>query len=484
MVATTGPAPARTAKPEELNPDDYMTFWEFFKAWIILQEIQLPLKWFHKVICDTLQDAFLGVLPENIEIVIINMPPRTGKTKILEAWACWSYGYFPESQFIFTSYAASLVKLSIAYIGDIMMCPWYAHAFSDFLHTKSALKVTTTRGGNLHGEGTGGSLTGKGGGLKRPAGGAIVLDDPEQPEEALSLVESEKKKRWLATTLISRRNSSKYCPIVLCQQRTGPEDMTAYALATFKGKCIHLKFPALVNDVSQIPETITTDKLLAMKGTRYFRYVLASQYQQEPIALGGNLIMVEKFGRWDATTARNFEWEELIITCDTALKAKESSDYSCAQLWGKKDQRVYLIDQIHGKWESPQLLANCITFSNKCRGDFEGQALRFIVEEKAAGPGLIQQMLLAGIPCEGIERDIDKVRRVQAIMPYQEAGLVFIPFEGSTPWVDGFVTECAQFKPDETHAYDDQVDCLCDGVTLLLGRSLSILDVLGMTGKQ
>ncbi len=109
-----------------------------------------------------------------------------------------------------------------------------------------------------------------------------------------------------------------------------------------------------------------------------------------------------------------------------------------------------------------------------------------VIEEKAAGTGLIQQLNIAGVPAEGIERDIDKVRRVQAVLPYQEAGLVLVPGdnEPGCDWLPGFLTECAQFKPDGTHAHDDMVDCFADGVQLLLGRALSILDVLGLEKKR
>lgn len=476
VTAQVGP-PATPADP------NYVTFWEFFQAFIKLQGIELPLSVYHKQICDTLMAAFLGVLPPEIQYIVINMPPRTGKTKILEAFACWGEAYFPDSQFIYTSYAGSLVKVSMGYIGQVMMSQWFTSTFGDFVHTKAADKITTTAGGNIHGEGTGGSLTGKGGGLKRAAGGAICIDDPAKPDEAFSPVESEKLKRWLHTTIERRRNSDRWCPIIICAQRLATDDLPGYVMQTYPGKFLLLKFPAMVNGVSVIPDTISTETLEALKTTRYGRFVLAGQYMQEPIALGGNLIQVDSFRRYDPATARSTEWEQLVVTVDTAMKIKESNDFSCAQLWGKKDRRAYLIDQIYGKWESPALLANVIAFSNKCREEYPDAPLRVVVEEKAAGIGLIQQMKIAGVPAEGIERDIDKVRRVQAILPYQESGLVYLPKDDSTPWVAGVITECAEFKPDGTHAHDDRVDCLCDGVTILLGRALSILDLLGDMSK-
>jgi predicted phage terminase large subunit-like protein len=462
-----------------------LTLWEFFsEAFVPLQGIQLPLKALHKAICDALQDAFLGLLPAGVWFVIINMPPRTGKTKIAEACAAWGEAYFPDAQFIFTSYSGDLAEQSLAYVAQVMQGPnWYTQEIAgDLVHVKRADKVSTTQGGQLFAEGTGGSLTGKGAGLKREAGGMLFVDDAAKPDQALSPVESEGLKKWFQTTLLSRRNSDRWCPIVIIQQRLGPDDLVGFVQATWPENCRTLKFPALVGGESVIPETVSTEFLTALQRTRYGKFVFASQYQQEPIALGGNLIPVDSFGRYDLATARATDWDEIVIFVDTAMKTKEANDFSAAEAWGKRDGRIYLLDLAHGKWESPELLATVVRFNSKLRADHPNAPLRCIVEEKAAGIGLVQQMQKLHVPVEGIERDIDKVRRAKTAMPYIESGLVFIPRSGDAPWVDKFVLECAQFKEDGTHAHDDMCDPLFDACQHLIGEGLSILDVLG--GKR
>lgn len=480
-------APSSTSTPEvppAVGPDDVLTLWEFFsEAFIPLQGIQLPLKPMHRAICHTLQDAFLGLLPENVRFILISMPPRTGKTKICEACAAWGEAYFPDAQFIFTSYSGDLAEQSLAYVAQVMQGPnWFTEEIAgDLIHARRADKVTTTQGGQLFAEGTGGSLTGKGAGLKRAAGGAIFVDDAAKPDEALSPVEADNLIQWFTTTLFSRRNSDRWCPIVVPQQRLGPDDLHGYLLRTFPENCLLLKFPAMVDGESVIPETISTESLVALQRTRYGKFVFASQYQQEPIALGGNLIPVDSFGRFDLATARATDWDEIVIIVDTAMKTKEANDFSAAEVWAKRDGRVYLIDLAHGKWESPELLSTIARLNVKTRNDFPLAPLRCIVEEKAAGIGLVQQMQQLHVPVEGIERDIDKVRRAKTALPFIESGLVFVPRDEDAPWVAKFILECAQFKEDGTHAHDDMCDPLFDACTQLLGRGLSILDVLGAT---
>ncbi len=481
---------AQSSTPDAPEPPAPLR--EYFKAFIGGNRIILDDYACHGEICDAYEAAFTGQLP-GIDYVLVHMPRRTGKTKILEAVPTWAFGEFDGAQMLYGSYTQPLVSRTIRYVAATMARQWYRDLYGDLLHTKSSTLVTTVGGGTLYGAGTTATVVGYGAGLKEAAGGCIALDDPSNADAVFSKVESRKVIDNFENTWKGCRNSDRYTPILVNAQRLGPDDLPGYIHSTYPNRTLILKFPAFVSPgcpwkasseddaVPAFPDTWSKNVLLDLKKTRLGRYVLASQMQQEPIALGGNLIPVEKFGRYDWATARLTDWEMIVITVDTAMKVKESNDYSCAQAWGVKDRRAYLIDQVHGKWESPELLANVIAFSNKTRADFPLGAIRCVIEEKAAGTGLIQQMQRAGVPAEGIERAIDKVQRVQGVLPFIESGLVFIPKdgEGAPEWLAGFIQECAAFKPDGTHANDDRVDAMVDGVEILLGQVLSILDVLG-----
>lgn len=484
-----GPAPGKP--PLELA--EFVTFWEFFSEFFIpLNEIVLPLKDFHREICDKLELAFFCELGPDVRFVLINMPPRTGKTKILEAWFCWIYAYFPDAQNIFTSYSGDLAEASLSYVKETMMRPWFRENFGDVLHSKKADLMTTVDGGKMHAEGTGGTLTGKGAGLKRECGGAIAIDDPAKPDEALSVVVSTGLKQWLHTTIERRRNAAQFTPIVISAQKLGSEDLPGYVKRTYPANMIvEIKVAGLVDPktgaasiaadaVSRIPETMPTSDLQQLKATRIGRFVLATQYQQEDATLGGNLIPVDSFHRYDPRAPMKFE--KTVICCDTALKTKQANDFSALTLWGLKDRKAYLVDLMHGKWETPDLVANSIAFWKKWSAPGVGESgvprPRFIIEEKAAGTPLLQTLNRAGVPATGIERDIDKVRRVNTVLPYIETGMVVVPKDDSVPWIAKFLTECAQFAKDGTHAHDDMVDTMVDAIEHLLGRATSIFDVL------
>lgn len=459
-----------------------VSFWTFFsECFIPLQKISIHLKPEHQRLCDELETA-ITVGHDGVEFYVINIPPRFGKTKILEALACWQWSWAPEAQMIYTGVSVDLVSSSVRYISDTLKSHWYQVLFP---HTAvgsvcKADHVNTSTGGNLFGAGIGGTIIGKGAGLKYRGGGFLAIDDAAKPDEALSPVVAKSITDWFERGPLKRRNSVKETPIIICSQRLSTEDLPGYVLKNYPELTRLIKIPALRPDGTSImEETVPAAKLKEWQRSEIsmVRFDFASQYQQEPISYGGNLIPIDKFHRWDPRT-ENLKFERTMIVCDTALKTKQHSDSSCLQHWGYLNGKAYLTDSIHGKWASPQLLANATAFWRKHTTDRRQPIPRFIVEEKAAGTGLVQQLNQAGVPVRGIERNIDKVTRVKEVLPFIETGMVVLPVEGSAPYLQEMMMEYAAFREDGKSAHDDYCDCLADAVQQLLGRPLSIFDVL------
>lgn len=455
-----------------LDPSQYLSFWSFFsKCFVPLNNLELPLKPLHKGVCDLLEKAVLGRLKKSF--VIINIPPRVGKTKILEALDCWMLAFFPDAQIITTAYSNELATTSVRYVQQTVSSSWYKELFPETQlgNIRQADHFTTTAGGKVYGDGVSGSLTGLGAGLKRPAGGYIKIDDPAKPDEALSRVESDKLRFWFENTLKSRRNSAQWTPIIVCAQRLGPDDLPGFLLENYPDDIALVKFPAMVDGESQIPETVPTKDLLDIQ--RVNPYAFASQYQQDPVILGGNLVKLSNFRYYDVDSPPKFELK--IMTCDTAMKAKESNDYGVIQCWGRSLKRAFLIDQIRGRWSPGELLGNARRFYEKHHR--AASPMSYIaIEEAAAGYNLMLELRKKGIPAKGIVRLTDKVSRVKTVLPFQETGMVYLPRQA--PWLPQFEIECAQFREDGKSAHDDQIDAFADGIFLLLGKGTSILSVL------
>ena len=452
--------------------DQFIGLWPYFRdCFVPFNNLELPLKPLHKACCEALEAAFLGDLQKSF--VILNIPPRVGKTKICEAYVSWILAQFPDAQNIFCSYSNELARTSVTYIRETMQQGWYQEMFATRIgNIRQADHFNTEQGGKVYGDGVGGSLTGLGAGLKRKAGGCIILDDPSKPDEALSRVESDKLRFWFENTLKSRRNSSSWTPIIVCMQRLDPDDMTGFLLDNYPEDVELIRFSGFVNGESTIPETTSTKSMLDTQ--RVNPFVFAAQICQEPIVIGGNLIKLADFRYYDYGHPPKIEFK--IITCDTAYRTKEASDYSVLQCWGRSLKRAFLIDQIRGKWAPAELIRNATTFYRK--HNLTTNPVNYLaIEEAAAGLTLIQDLRKKGIPSKGIIRHRDKVTRVKDILNYQATGMVYLP--KGAPWLALLEAECAAFREDGKAKHDDQVDTLADGVLILLGKGTSILQVLG-----
>ena len=95
---------------------------------------------------------------------------------------------------------------------------------------------------------------------------------------------------------------------------------------------------------------------------------------------------------------------------------------------------------------------------------------QFCIEDKASGTGLIQDIKnVDKIPVAGIQRNTDKLTRVQDALPYIESGFVYLP--DNSPFVNDFIEECEAFTADDGHDHDDQIDPMCDAIDdMLAGR--------------
>lgn len=444
---------------------DYIRFFTFFQYFLKLNKIELNTRPFHEEVCNTLEAAFLGKLKKRI--IIINISPRVGKTKLMEAFICWCYAYFPECHFIYASYSADLAHASTRYVLDTLQKSWYTKVYSNILGRVQKSDFFTTRsGGVMKGDGISGTLTGFGAGLKRGwASGAFICDDLQKPGEALSKAVTKEVQEWFTRTMTSRLNAPTV-PTIICAQRISEDDVCGYVLRNFPDDVVHLKYPAMIDDISQIPDTKTTEDLLTLKRVDPFTFY--SQYQQEPIVLGGNLIKQEWFRYYDD---ESLEFEYKFFTADTASKVKEHNDFSVFSCWGVIEKKLYLVDMVRGKFEAPALERVAIEFYNK------HMPRMVLIEDKSSGIGLIQTLRLRGLPIVDVQRTKDKYQRVLDALPFLAVGVLYLRKDAE--YLAELIHECMGFRSDMGHKHDDIVDTITDAIDhVFLNKIISTLDVL------
>lgn len=166
------------------------------------------------------------------------------------------------------------------------------------------------------------------------------------------------------------------------------------------------------------------------------------------------------------------------IFADTAMKEGQLNDYSVFHFMGTDGVNVYSLDMERGKWTAPVLLEKAKAFWEKHRPRrIAGNAARFtgfFIEDKASGTGLIQTLRAqTDIPVKAKQRNRDKVSRANDILPWAAAGKFYAP--AKSHWTEDLISELCAFSPAMTHAHDDIVDTVIDGIDELLqaGRELS-----------
>ena len=196
-------------------------------------------------------------------------------------------------------------------------------------------------------------------------------------------------------------------------------------------------------------------------------YTFSSQMQQNPSPLGGGMFKDKYWKYYDVLPP---DIIQMRIYGDTAQKTKEHNDYSVFQLWGKCESGgIYLIDQVRGKWEAPELESKLVEFWNKSKPTiYKPIGAQLVkIEDKSSGSSLIQSIRRNyNIPIEGIQRSRDKVLRAFGVVSYFASGHIHLP--RNAEYIHDYKEEFRKFTPLMTHAYDDQIDPTMDAVEDML----------------
>lgn len=432
---------------------------------------------FHLDIIKHLESLVFGTNKK--QNLLINMPPRMGKSQLMQYFVAWGYAINNQSNYILTSYGDSLVLKFSDTVKSIVDSDLYKLLFNVEINKKNKAKEfwKTTDGGELRATSMGGTITGFGAGIMEDGwGGALIIDDPLKADDYKSEAELANCVDFYTNTLKSRLNNTDKTPIILIMQRLSVDDLTGYILANEAENWEHVKYQGLDEDSETAlwPEKVPATTLLEWKKLLPFFYY--SQYQQEPIILGGAVIKREWFNYYPV--GMEYEYTRIFIVGDTAMKVKQHNDYSVFGVFGITMQgKMHLLDFLRGKWEAPELKKRLVELWNKW---VEQGCGAVYIEDKASGVGLIQELkALTGIPIIGLKADKDKLTRAESALPHIEAGNVLLPQDptyGSNPDI---LSECEAFTRDDSHKHDDIVDVLAYAVQEGLSKMfVSIFDVV------
>lgn len=430
----------------------------------------------------------------------INIPPRAGKTTMQQYFTVFCLTVNAKSNIIYTSYSQTLLTDISNKVASILEHPAYKAMYpqqiiiedcgtnpvddfwrdylqeNDKRNTYSSRKITTYAGGTVLFASIGSQITGYGCGVRgsKKFSGFLAIDDAQKPADSRSQILRDKVIRYYEETLLSRLNNPD-TPIVNIQQRLHIEDLSGVLEAKYNFDTLR---KPLLDDfgICQIPSQYTSERI---KELQQNNYVFSAQFQQQPIILGGQVIKRDYFRYYP--TAKEYRYKRILIAADTAMKTKEYNDYSVFIAGGiTNENKLHILDLVRGKWEAPELEKQAVIFWNKFKRDPKTGVMcnGLYIEDKSSGIYLLQSLKAKyGIPVIGLKVDSDKLTRVENILPYIEAGNVYLPESEIYGFVPDLLNECEAFSRDLNQTHDDIVDALAYLVQEALAKTeVSILD--------
>lgn len=408
-------------------------------------------------IANTLTDVVNG----RIKRLIINIPPRYGKTELaVKCFIAWCLAKNPQSKFIHLSYSDSLAldnsSQTKEYIeSDSFQNLWPMQLKKD---AQSKSKWFNDDGGGVYATASGGAITGFGAGVTESTefSGAIIIDDPLKPDDAFSEVKRNAVNERYNNTIRSRVNDRE-TPIIVIMQRLHEDDMSGFLLNGGSGEdWEHLCLPALNEDNQPLwSDKHSFEELEQIRQAN--RYNFAGQYMQTPAPDEGGEWRKEWFEIVDKNSVplSSLKWELIIDGAYTKNTQNDPTGFQVGAKWGND----YVIHTSIDKYmEMPELLKFIPNFITST----DVKINLTLVEPKASGKS-IQQMIKSetGLNIAEINTNFvntSKIENVRTCSPYVEGGRVKL-IKGS--WNEPFLNQVGTF-PNGKH--DEHIDLTCYGI--------------------
>ncbi len=466
---------------------------------------------------DAIAEHLQAVVDGDIRRLIINMPPRHGKSILLSvAFPAWTWiqpvrGPIsgPGVPFLFASYADKLSLRDSVKCRRLIESNWYqtmwGHRFKLTSDQNTKSRFSNDQGGERLITSIGAGVTGEG-------GNCIVIDDPNAANDIASEATTETTIQWWTTAMPSRLNDPETGAFIIIQQRLAENDLTGHILEHEADGWTHLCLPgryerdrAYVTNIGwsdprteegQLlwPERFSEESLKRLE-TTMGPFVFAGQIQQRPEPKGGGIIRREWWNLWDkeAYPAMDF----VLASLDTAYTEKTSNDFSALTIWGifsgeatelanrvvvphtEEGQRLIQIHQTYSPaapkvmmiwaWRDRLELHKLVDKVGKSCESMKVDLL--LIENKAAGHSVAQEMRrLYANSRFGVQlcdpKSQDKVSRLYSVQHLFAEGIIHAPDKA---WAEMVISEVAQF-PMARH--DDLTDTVSQGLRHLRDNGL------------
>lgn len=447
----------------------------------------------HRLICQLAQAVLDGEIPR----LMIFAPPGTAKsTYISKRLIAFAMGYVPGIKLIAASHTATLAHQFGRESRNIITHPAYQAIWPE-VHLRGDSKArhdwATTDGGALYACGFDGGVTG------RRADGVIIDDPFKGRNEADSEVIRESTWQTYKSDLRSRLRKNGW--IILMHQRWGEDDVAGRILPeNWDGRSGWVTardgeewFVANLQMVNEFEDDLLGRKVGELLWADWFDAKRVEQdrisegprdwnakFQGRPTTDDGAILKAIWWRKWPGQRPPIVEY--IVQSYDTAFEDGEENDFSARTTWGVFDifhpdngamlaeaiaqgrlapwvdengkprkQEIHrwhaiLLERMERKLEFHELKRDATDAYKRYKPD------RVLIEKKASGHSLLQEMRRGRVPVKAVKADVSKrTRGYAAQVPFQQGAVWYM----DRAWAQEVIRHCAKF-PNGPH--DDIFD--------------------------
>ena len=319
-------------------------FWYYCKL-LGKKDFYNDRKEYLKDLCSQLQ----SFIDSNKKILVINMPPRFGKSYTATLFVQWLLGRNNKLKIMTGSYNETLSSTFAKQVRDMIATEQtqgvtvYRDIFPDtkIKYGEASMNKWALEGSqvaNYLATSPTGTATGFGADL-------IVIDDLiKNSEEAYNSNVLEKHIDWFTNTMLSR--TEKGFKLIIIMTRWASNDLAGFILSNYDD-VVHINYKAINDDGTPLDEGTLSLEDFEFKTKNMAKEIVYANYQQEPIDIKGRLYSsIKTYNQLPMDSNNNLLFTAYKNYTDTA---DTGEDYLCSICYGVYNKEAYILDVLYTK---------------------------------------------------------------------------------------------------------------------------------------
>ena len=435
-------------------------FWYYCKL-LGKKDFYNDRKEYLKDLCNQLQ----SFIDSNKKILVINMPPRFGKSYTATLFVQWLLGRNNKLKIMTGSYNETLSSTFAKQVRDMIATEQtqgvtvYRDIFPDtkIKYGEASMNKWALEGSqvaNYLATSPTGTATGFGADL-------IVIDDLiKNSEEAYNSNVLEKHIDWFTNTMLSR--TEKGFKLIIIMTRWASNDLAGFILSNYDD-VVHINYKAINDDGTPLDEETLSLEDFEFKTKNMAKEIVYANYQQEPIDIKGRLYSEFK-------TYVDLPKEKIVkisAYCDTA---DTGDDFLCNIIYADCKDSAYILDVIYTKEAmeiTEPLVAEAYKKFNVNVADIEsnngGRAFARNIERITRDKGNYKTVV------KWFHQSGNKIARILSNSAWVNNN-IYMPIDWKNKWSE-FAKDIISYQKEGKNKHDDGPDALTGVAEKVINRN-------------